>query len=244
MSISYLENNSIRLVGKVTSEKEFSHEVYKENFYSFNLEVERLSGATDVLPVIISEKLLQNFDLKIGLEVRVLGQFRSYNNTTENKGRTRLVLSVFVKEIEKIEDVAVVSGEETDEEDSHLAGIFESTKNITNDVNLTGFICKKPVYRKTPFGREITDVLLAVNRAYNKSDYIPCIAWGRNAKYAETLSVGCEIRVTGRVQSRIYEKRNPDDTVTTRVAYEVSLASLDVVEEDSVADEKESKITA
>lgn len=213
MNTNYSENNYIILVGKITSEKVFSHEVYGESFYIFNLEIPRLSGTADLIPVTISERLISNFDLTIGKEVAIEGQFRSYN-TYENQ-RSRLVLTVFAKDIKEYQ-----------EEDE------EGRERISNEVVLTGYVCKKPIYRKTPFGREISDVLLAVNRAYNKSDYIPCIAWGRNARFCENMEIGTEVRITGRVQSRMYEKKHEDGTIEPRVAYEVSVGSLELVDKD------------
>lgn len=194
------------MIGKIASDKSYSHEIYGEKFYVFNLEVIRLSSTVDIIPITISERLLTDVSLDIGKKVAVEGQFRSYNNY-ENE-RNRLILTVFAKEIV-----------ETDEEEK---------EEITNEVLLTGYICKKPIYRQTPFGREISDVLLAVNRAYNKSDYIPCIAWGRNARFCQNIEVGTEIKISGRVQSRTYEKKYEDGRVETRVAYEVSVASMEV----------------
>ena len=212
MNTNYLENNHLVLVGKIVSDKSYSHEIYGEKFYVFNLEVVRLSSTVDIIPITISERLLAGMDLKIGKKVSVEGQFRSYNNY-ENE-RNRLILTVFAKEIEELEDV-----EEKDE--------------VTNEVILVGYVCKKPVYRQTPFGREIADVLLAVNRAYNKSDYIPCIAWGRNARFCQNIEVGTEVKIVGRVQSRTYEKKHEDGTVETRVAYEVSVASMEIASEEN-----------
>ncbi len=206
MNTNYSENNHLKLIGKIASDKSYSHEIYGEKFYVFNLEVIRLSSTVDIIPITISERLLTDVSLDIGKKVAVEGQFRSYNNY-ENE-RNRLILTVFAKEIV-----------ETDEEEK---------EEITNEVLLTGYICKKPIYRQTPFGREISDVLLAVNRAYNKSDYIPCIAWGRNARFCQNIEVGTEIKISGRVQSRTYEKKYEDGRVETRVAYEVSVASMEV----------------
>lgn len=216
MNTNYLENNHLTLVGKVTNEKVFSHEIYGESFYTFNMEVPRLSDTSDIIPITISERLLTDFDLTIGNEIIVEGQFRSYN-TYENE-KSRLVLTVFAKEIMQ---------KEAKSED-----VEESKQEVSNEVTLVGYICKKPIYRKTPFGREIADILLAVNRAYNKSDYIPCIAWGRNARFCENLEVGTAVKIIGRVQSRKYEKKYEDGTTETRVAYEVSIASMEIVEKN------------
>ena len=211
MNTNYDDNNHLILVGKVTSEKRFSHEIYGEKFYIFDLSVPRLSGNADIIPVTISERLLTERDVTIGSKLEVDCQFRSYNSYEQE--RSRLILTVFAKDIKFLAD---------DEE------IEVSRDTVSNEVTLDGYICKKPIYRKTPFGREISDILLAVNRAYNKSDYIPCIAWGRNARFCENISVGTEVRVIGRVQSRGYEKKHEDGTVEKRVAYEVSVSSLEV----------------
>ena len=214
MDTNYSENNQLVLVGKVTKEKTFSHEIYGEKFYIFDLSVPRLSGNADIIPITISERLLLEDELTVGKNVIIEGQFRSYNSY-ENE-RNRLVLTVFAKEIKFAEDQEEFK---------------PSKENVSNEVTLDGYICKKPIYRKTPFGREIADILLAVNRAYNKSDYIPCIAWGRNARFCENVPVGTEVRVIGRVQSRQYEKKYEDGTSEVKVAYEVSIASLEVIDE-------------
>lgn len=225
MDTNYLENNYLTLVGKVTGEKKFSHEIYGERFYVFNLEIERLSGNADIIPITVSERLATDEMLAQGKNLLVKGQFRSYNSYDNEKNR--LILTVFAKD--------VVELEENNEEEN------EMTKKdmITNEVVLIGYICKKPIYRKTPFGREIADILLAVNRAYNKSDYIPTIAWGRNARFCQNLEVGTKVKVVGRVQSRMYEKKYEDGTVENRVAYEVSIGSLEIVEENDTVDNKE-----
>ena len=216
MNTNYSDNNHIILVGKVTSDKTFSHEIYGEKFYIFNLSVPRLSGNADIIPITISERLLELEDLSLEKKIIVEGQFRSYNSYENEKNR--LVLTVFAKEVKFVEN--------QDEE-------IEVSKDFTsNEVILNGYICKKPIYRQTPFGREISDILLAVNRAYNKSDYIPCIAWGRNARFCENIAVGTEVKIVGRVQSRSYEKKYDDGRVETKVAYEVSVASLEVVNKD------------
>lgn len=216
MNTNYLENNHLVLVGKVTSDKKFSHEIYGEKFYIFDLEVPRLSGNADIIPITISERLLEKEDLEIDKKIIVEGQFRSYNSYQNE--RNKLVLTVFAKDIKFIEN--------QDEE------IQASKDFVSNEVTLNGYICKKPIYRQTPFGREIADLLLAVNRAYNKSDYIPCIAWGRNARFCENIEVGTEVKVVGRVQSRTYEKKYEDGTSETKVAYEVSISSLEIVKQD------------
>ena len=223
MNTNYLENNQLVLVGKVTSEKRFSHEIYGESFYLFNLEVPRLSENSDIIPITISERLIANFDLSIGKKIVVEGQFRSYNSYENEKNK--LVLTVFAK------DIIEYNEEEQEEEKG----------KTSNEVTLNGYICKKPIYRQTPFGREIADILLAVNRAYNKSDYIPCIAWGRNARFCENMEVGTEVKVVGRVQSRIYEKKFEDGTVEQRVAYEVSISNLEVIDKKENEEQEENQ---
>ena len=224
MDTNYLENNYLTLVGKVTGDKKFSHEIYGERFYIFNLEIPRLSGNEDIIPITVSERLIGENTLSEGNKLLVKGQFRSYNSY-EN-GKNRLILTVFAKDVVEVKD---------EEEENEMAKKDE----ITNEVVLIGFICKKPIYRQTPFGREISDLLLAVNRAYNKSDYIPCIAWGRNARFCQNLEVGAQVKVVGRVQSRSYEKKHEDGTVETRIAYEVSIGSLEVIEENDNEKEQE-----
>lgn len=210
MSDNVIKNNNSIIVGKIASGMEFSHEVYGEGFYQFHVDVPRLSESYDRLPITISERLLTNVDMSIGRRIRVEGQFRSYNNykTDGNK----LILTIFAREFTFVEDDEVVEN--------------------PNQVYLDGFICKKPVYRTTPFGREITDILLAVNRPYNKSDYIPCISWGRNAKYSQNLTVGDNIRIWGRVQSRPYQKKTEEGNVIEKVAYEVSVSKMEIIPKD------------
>ena len=201
------------MVGKVTSEKKFSHEIYGESFYIFDLEVARLSGNADIIPITISERLILEKELEIGDRVSIEGQFRSYNSYENEKNR--LILTVFAKDIKYL----------TEEEEN-------PSEKVSNEVTLVGYICKKPIYRQTPFGREISDILLAVNRAYNKSDYIPAIAWGRNARFCQNIEVGTKVKIAGRVQSRNYEKKFEDGTTQTRTAYEVSISSLEIVNEE------------
>ena len=226
MDTNYLENNYLTLVGKVTGDKKFSHEIYGERFYIFNLAIPRLSGNSDIIPITVSERLIGENTLEEGKKLLVKGQFRSYNSYEREKNR--LILTVFAKDIIEVE-------ENEDEENEMVKKDI-----ITNEVVLVGYICKKPIYRQTPFGREISDVLLAVNRAYNKSDYIPCIAWGRNARFCQNLEVGAQVKIVGRVQSRMYEKKHEDGTVENRVAYEVSVGSLEVIEEKE--DDKGSEV--
>ena len=218
MDTNYLENNYLTLVGKVTGEKRFSHEIYGESFYVFDLSIPRLSGNADIIPITISERLINEDTLAEGKKILIKGQFRSYNSYENEKNR--LILTVFAKDLIELED------KEIDEENEMVV-----KDTVTNEVLLVGYICKKPIYRQTPFGREISDILLAVNRAYNKSDYIPCISWGRNARFCQSLEVGSQVKVIGRVQSRTYEKKFEDGSTQTRVAYEVSVGSLEIIEE-------------
>lgn len=210
MTEKVIENNRVSVIGKIASTFTYSHEVFGEGFYLCDLEVNRLSNQVDKIPLMISERLIDVQRDYIGQTVEAVGQFRSYNRHEGVKNR--LVLSVFVREIALI-------GEFTD-----------YTK--TNQIFLDGFICKPPIYRKTPLGREIVDLLLAVNRPYGKSDYIPCIAWGRNARYASNFEVGGHIRIWGRVQSREYAKRFNEVEIEKRVAYEVSVSKLEWVAEE------------
>ena len=205
-----MNSNMVTLVGKIISEKEFSHEIYGEAFYTYTMEIPRLSEFCDNLPLTISERLLVDLDLKTGDVVKVEGQLRSYNKFVD--GSNRLVLTIFVRDI-----IDVYSNEEE--------------KN-PNQIYLDGYICKKPIYRETPFGREITDLLVAVNRAYNKSDYIPCISWGRNARFSSKLQIGDHIRIWGRIQSREYQKKYSEGNVVNKVAYEVSISKMEKVEEE------------
>lgn len=226
MDTNYLENNYLTLVGKVTGEKRFSHEIYGERFYIFDLSIPRLSGNADVIPVTVSERLVTDSMLEEGKKLMIKGQFRSYNSYENEKNK--LILTVFAKDI-----VEVQEPEENEENE------IVSKDTITNEVVLIGFVCKKPIYRQTPFGREIADLLLAVNRAYNKSDYIPTIAWGRNARFCQNLEVGTQVKIVGRVQSRQYEKKFEDGTSEIRVAYEVSVGSLEIVQEEEPENEVE-----
>ncbi len=206
MMETYIANNRAEVIGTVLDEPIFSHEIYGEKFYIFTLSVPRLSGTSDDVKVMISERLMQDVMVKTGAMVEIEGQFRSYNSY-EN-GDNRLILTVFAKDIRYAEE---------DEE-----------KN-PNSLYLNGFLCKAPVYRTTPFGREITDLLLAVNRSYNKSDYIPVIAWGRNARFCKNINVGDNIKVWGRIQSRVYQKHISEDEVVEKTAYEVSVSRMEVV---------------
>lgn len=204
-----IDNNQASLSGKIISPFRFSHEVFGEGFYLFDLSVGRLSDSYDIIPVMASERLLDIHTDQIGKYAEINGQFRSYNYHTENKNR--LLLSVFAREV-------TLSDEEP-----------ASAK--PNSIFLDGYVCKKPVYRKTPLGREIADVLLAVNRPYGKSDYIPCICWGRNARFADSFSVGGHVQLWGRIQSREYQKKLSETETEQRIAYEVSVSKLDYLED-------------
>ena len=211
--------NYIEVGGIVLSDLEFSHEIYGEGFYRFDVEVERLSGTADALPVTVSERIIDRASMKPGQLILIRGQIRSYNNYVEADRKNKLVLTVFARDIELLDAPMDPS---------------------PNDVFLNGYLCKPPIYRTTPFGREIADLLLAVNRSYNKSDYIPCIAWGRNARYAGRLTVGDNVRLWGRMQSRQYQKRKDDGEVLEKTAYEVSTAKIEVImpEEETVEAEE------
>lgn len=195
-------------MGQVASEFEFSHEVFGEGFYIVEVLVKRLSNSCDRIPLMVSERLIDVTQDYTGEFIMASGQFRSYNRHEEQKNR--LVLSVFVREISFMEE--------------------EPDGSKTNSILLDGYICKEPIYRKTPLGREIADLLLAVNRPYGKSDYIPCICWGRNARYASGFEVGEHVQVLGRIQSREYVKKLSETEMEKRVAYEVSVSKLECME--------------
>ena len=209
MSDKIIENNQVTIMGQVASTFEFSHEVFGEGFYMVDVSVKRLSNSEDRIPVMISERLIDVSQDYTGEFLMISGQFRSYNRHEEQ--RNRLVLSVFAREVEFIEE--------------------ELDGAKTNHILLDGYICKLPIYRKTPLGREIADLLLAVNRPYGKSDYIPCICWGRNARFASTFQVGEHVQILGRIQSREYVKKLTETETEKRVAYEVSVGKLECMDD-------------
>ncbi|NBH28232.1 single-stranded DNA-binding protein [Lachnospiraceae bacterium] len=209
MTDKVIENNQVVIMGEIVSDFVFSHEIFGEGFYIVDVNVPRLSDSSDIIPLMVSERLLNVEEDYKGMSIMVQGQFRSYNRHEERKNR--LVLSVFAREIEFVDETP------------------ESSK--TNQIYLDGYICKEPVYRKTPLGREIADLLLAVNRPYGKSDYIPCICWGRNARFASNFTVGTRCEIWGRIQSREYMKRLSEDDAEKRIAYEVSVSKLELMEE-------------
>lgn len=210
MTDKVIENNQVTVMGEIVSDFSFSHEIFGEGFYMVDVKVQRLSESYDIIPVMMSERLIDvNADYK-GMLICVNGQFRSYNRHEER--RNKLVLSVFAREIEFVEEVG------------------ESAKS--NQIFLDGYICKPPIYRKTPLGREIADILLAVNRPYGKSDYIPCICWGRNARYAGGFQVGDQCLIWGRIQSREYMKKLDEEHAEKRVAFEVSVSKLELAQRD------------
>ncbi|MCL2406810.1 MAG: single-stranded DNA-binding protein [Defluviitaleaceae bacterium] len=198
-------SNYAALAGKVVSDPEFSHEVYGEGFYIVQLEVQRLSQTYDILPVTISERLMGQDNIHLGSFLDVYGQIRSYNSYSEAEGRNKLVLTVFARDIEVLDDFP---------------------PRNTNEIFLNGYICKPPVFRTTPFGREITDMLVAVNRSYNKSDYVPVITWGRNARFCGRLAVSDNVMLWGRLQSRPYQKKYDDGRIEDKVAFEVSASKV------------------
>lgn len=211
------ESNVATVSGKIITEPVFGHEIYGEGFYYFDVQVRRLSESYDIIPITVSERLADCSEYKIGRYIEVDGQFRSYNAVQEN-GSTKLMLTVFARDVIFYEDTL---------RDTDL-----------NSVELNGYICKPPIYRTTPFNREITDFLLAVNRSYNKSDYIPCIAWGRNARFCGKRTVGENVKVTGRMQSRTYQKKQPDGSVLDKTAYEVSVSQIEVIKQEDCKTEE------
>lgn len=209
-----VSNNQATIIGTIEDEFVFNHEIYSEKFYTCTVKVARLSGTSDDVRIMVSERLIMDGEYAIGDMVEVTGQFRSYNSY-EN-GDNRLILTVFAKDIMHYD---------------------KSENKNPNTLYLNGFICKAPVYRTTPFGREITDILLAVNRSYNKSDYIPIIAWGRNARFAKNLNIGDNVKIWGRIQSRTYQKHVSDEETITKTAYEVSINRMELVENDKAEEE-------
>lgn len=203
-----VKNNTVNISGEIVTGFEFSHEAFGEKFYTVELSVMRLSCREDIIPLTVSERLVDVTGNYIGRAVTVYGQFRSYNKHEET--RNRLCLSVFVREI-----------------------AFVDEPDYTNKIVLNGYVCKTPNYRKTPLGREIADLVLAVNRPYGKSDYIPCIVWGRNARFAGGLEIGTHLNIKGRIQSREYRKKISETETETRVAYEVSVGKMEVAEDEA-----------
>lgn len=208
MTDKLVENNQVSIVGEIVSDFRYSHEVYGEGFYMVDVAVNRLSNFADYIPVMISERLIDVSQDMEGQYVYITGQFRSFNRHEEKKNR--LVLSVFAREVELLSDA--------------------DDENASNQIFLDGFICKESVYRKTPLGREIADLLVAVNRSYGKSDYIPCICWGRNARFASGFEVGAHVQIWGRIQSREYVKKISETEVEQRIAYEVSVSKIEFAE--------------
>ena len=215
MTEQVIKNNVAEIVGMLDGKLEYSHTVFGEDFYTVKVKVPRLSSSYDVIPLMISNRLLnleENYENRI---IRAEGQFRSYNQHTE--GRSRLLLSLFVRDMEVLD----ITEEEL------------KKHSQPNQIFLDGFVCKSPIYRKTPLGREITDILLAVNRPYNKSDYIPAIAWGRNARFAANFPVGSRLKIWGRIQSRQYQKHvGTDGEVQQRTAYEISISKMETCERE------------
>lgn len=208
MADKIFENNQVSIIGEIVSDFEYSHEVYGEGFYMVQVSVSRLSNFVDNIPVMVSERLIDVTQSCIGQYVYVAGQFRSFNRHEERKNR--LVLSVFARELELCEP--------------------QEADSASNQIYLDGYICKETVYRKTPLGREIADLLVAVNRSYGKSDYIPCICWGRNARFAAGFEVGSHVQIWGRIQSREYVKKISDTQAEKRTAYEVSVSKIEFLE--------------
>ena len=221
MTDKVIENNQVIIMGEIISDFQFSHEIFGEGFYMVDVNVPRLSDSCDVIPLMVSERLIDVNEDYRGQGIMVQGQFRSYNRHESVSGqglmtrKNKLVLSVFARELEFVDEMP------------------ESSK--TNPIYLDGYICKEPIYRKTPLGREIADLLLAVNRPYGKSDYIPCICWGRNARFANTFKVGTRCELWGRIQSREYMKKISEEESEKRIAYEVSVSKLELMEDSSIS---------
>ena len=208
MADKMFENNQVSIIGEIVSDFQYSHEVYGEGFYMMEVSVRRLSDFVDYIPVMVSERIIDVEADYIGQLVYISGQFRSFNRHEERKNR--LVLSVFARELEILDP--------------------DCDEDAGNQIFLDGYICKEAIYRKTPLGREIADLLVAVNRSYGKSDYIPCICWGRNARFAAGFEVGTHVQIWGRIQSRDYVKKLNENDVEQRTAYEVSVSKIEVLE--------------
>lgn len=208
MNYEQMNNNKLQLIGTVIKEPVYTHEVFGEGFYETVVAVPRLSEQQDCIPITISDRLLARHEVKVGDKINLVGQFRSYNKVDGDK--SKLLLTAFVRDLLPMDETV-----------------------CPNLIEITGFICKQPIYRTTPFKREICDVLIAVNRTYNKSDYIPCIMWGRNARFVQNMKVGEKLTVIGRIQSRTYVKNLGDDRSEERVAYEVSVSKINPNEHDS-----------
>lgn len=217
MNYEQMNNNIVELWGKIKTEPKYTHSVMDEKFYEFILEVPRLSDSSDLIPVTISEKLFGEYSLEINSIIAISGQFRSYNKL-EN-GKSKLMLTVFVREMQEV----------------------DTTKN-PNVITLIGYVCKSPIYRTTPFKREITDILVAVNRAYNKSDYIPAIAWGRNARFSKSLDIGSKVKIEGRIQSRIYQKKLSETEIENKTAYEISITKINLEEGQTITESDNSEV--
>jgi primosomal replication protein N len=210
MNYEQMNNNKLQLIGTIVKEPVYTHEVFGEGFYETVISVPRLSEQKDLIPITISDRLLSRYEVKVGDKINVVGQFRSYNKLEGEK--SKLLLTAFVRDV-----------------------LLEDEGQSPNIIEITGFICKPPIYRTTPFKREICDVLIAVNRAYNKSDYIPCIMWGRNARFVQNMKVGDKLSVVGRIQSRTYVKNLGNDNTEERIAYEVSVSKINIGEKDELS---------
>lgn len=205
-----IETNKAEVVGFVTEPFGLDHKVHGEGFYRTTIRVMRDSGVHDDVPVVVSERLTDVTKSQVGNMVAVIGQFRSYNKPDES-GKRKLILFLFARAFQPLS---------------------EGEDGYWNRLSLIGTICKPVIYRVTPLGREVADVMLAVNRAYGKSDYIPCLCWGRDAKWIQFLETGQLLRIKGRIQSREYQKKLGEDEIQTRTAYEVSVQEVEVYEDE------------
>lgn len=201
--------NAITLRGSLLELPKYSHENHGRHFYQFLLEVPRLSGAVDLLPVIAEQSILDSFDLSGGEMLTVTGQIRSHNHRADGVRH----LMVF----------------------TYATGITAEDGEPLNEVTVTGPLCKEPIFRRTPLGRDICDVMLAVPRAFHRADYLPCILWGRTAQEISLCHISDRITINGRLQSRIYTKLSKDGAIQ-RTAYEISALTAQQVfpEEDSL----------
>ncbi len=240
MPSDFLENNVAKISGIVDDEPSLSYSIYGEGFYAFNVKIKRTSGSLDIIPAIVSDRLVDEKYIIPGRFIYIEGQFRSHN--VQGATKSQLKLMVFARKVVIYDEqglpVEFANSFYDESGDGYNFGdgspAPEERPAISPDMNeifLDGFICKQPVFRVTPLKREIADLLIAVNRPYNKSDYIPCICWGRNARFCGKRTIGEHVKIKGRIQSREYVKKFPDGSSETRVAFEVSISGIEVVEE-------------
>lgn len=237
MPSEVVDNNIAKISGLVDDAPSLSYSIYGEGFYAFNVRIKRTSGSFDIIPAVVSDRLVDEKFVLPGRFIYIEGQFRSHN--VQGETRSQLKLMVFARKVilfdeknEPVEFSAAFADESGDYYNADCGDNANELPQITPDMNeimLDGFICKQPVFRITPLKREIADMLIAVNRPYNKSDYIPCICWGRNARFCGKRAIGERVKIRGRIQSRVYVKKFPDGREEERTAFEVSISGIETV---------------